>query len=99
VREQIEALTLEGPVLRVTARPPVAAELPLLAIATAIRVFERYPVLDRLILTVGSAEISLSREEVEGLLGPEGLGAAREWGQWSQVLAQAVQTYTGARPT
>jgi hypothetical protein len=97
VKEQIEAVTLEGRMLRVTAREPLPVEPRVIALATAIRVFDRYPILERLTLTTGSAEISLSREEIERLLGRDGFASLREWGRWRQILATAVQAYTGAK--
>jgi len=98
VREHLDAVALEGRMLHVTAREPLPAEPRVLAVATAIRVFERYPILDRLTLTVGSTEISLGREQVERLLGPEGFASLGEWGRWRQVLARAIQAYTGETP-
>ncbi len=100
MREQIGSVTLEGPTLRVVAPEPLAVEPKTLLVATAIRVFERYPVLDRLVLTIGgSTEIAISRDQVERLLEPDGFASLREWGRWRQVLARAVQAYAqgGAR--
>ena len=98
MREHLDAVALEGRMLHVTAREPLPAEPRVLAVATAIRVFERYPILDRLTLTVGNTEITLGREQVERLLGPEGFASLREWGRWPQVLARAIQAYTGETP-
>ena len=95
MREQIDSVTLQGPTLRVVAREPLAVEPKPLLVATAIRVFERYPILSRLVLTIGgSPEIAVSRDEVERLLEPDGFASLREWGRWRQVLARAVQAYT-----
>lgn len=98
MREQVEGLTLEGTTLRVAVREPLPVDLPTLAVATAIRVLDRYAVLDRVTVTAPATEVSLTRDEVERLLRPEGFAALREWGRWRQVLARAVQAYTGGRP-
>lgn len=98
MKEQIDAVALEGSTLRVTAQRPLPVEPDVLAVATAIRVFERYPILDRLALVVGGAEIALSREEVERWLGPAGFASLKEWGGWRRALARAIQAYEGERP-
>lgn len=98
MREQIDGLTLEGTTLRVAVREPLPLDLPTLAVATAIRILERFPVFDRVTVTTHTAEVSLTRDEVERLLRPEGFAALREWGRWRQVLARAVQGYTAGRP-
>ena len=100
MRERIDAVTLHGATLRVSARAPLPAELPVLALATAIRVFERYPVLERLTVTLGEAkddELSLTRAEVARWLGPQGFASLRAWGGWPHALARAVHAYTGER--
>ena len=89
----IEAVTVQGRDLWVTARQP-AVEPRALALAAAIRVFDRYPVFDRLILTVGEAETGVSREDVERLLGAEGFAAVRERGRWRQLLADLARART-----
>jgi hypothetical protein len=65
-------------------------------VASAIRVFERFPALDGLVLVAGGAEVSLVRADVERLLAPEGLLALQDRGRWPQVLARAVQRYSRA---
>jgi hypothetical protein len=94
VREYIDAVTLDGLTLRVAARGPASVEPRTLAVATAIRAFERYPILERVVLTMGTAEFGVSRDTVQRLLGPGGFGAIREWGRWRQVLARVVQAYS-----
>lgn len=91
MRERIEALALEGRTVRVTARDPLPVEPRVLALAAAIRVFERYPVLHRLTLTVGGTEATGSREEVERLLGPEGFSALKDRDRWQRLLAAGLQ--------
>lgn len=99
MREQIDAVTIEGPTLRVVTREPLPVEPGTLLVATAIRAFERYPVLNGLVLAIGGrAEISISREQVERLLGPAGFASLREWGRWRQILAHAVQAYAQEGP-
>jgi hypothetical protein len=97
MREQIDRLTLDGTAVRVQVRPPPPVDLPTLLIATAMRVFERHALFERVTLAAGDVEQSISRAEVERLLGPEGFGQLREWGRWRQVLARAVQAHTGGR--
>lgn len=91
MRERIEALALEGRTVRVTARDPLPVEPRVLALAAAMRVFERYPVLHRLTLTVAGAEVTASREEVERLLGPEGFSALKDRDRWRRLLAEGLQ--------
>jgi hypothetical protein len=95
MREQIERVTLDGTTVRVQARVPLPVDQPTLLVATAIRLFEHHALFDRVILVAGDAEQSISRAEVDRLLGPEGFGQLREWGRWRQALARAVQAYTG----
>jgi hypothetical protein len=98
MRDLIEAVALEGTTLRVRAREPLPVDLPALLVGTAMRVFERHPVLRRVALTTPSADLSVSREEIERNLPPEGFAALREWGRWRQALARAVQAYTAEHP-
>jgi hypothetical protein len=93
MREQIEAITIDGRALRVLVREPLRVEQHVLALATALRVFERYSVFDELTLVVGGREIRLSREEIERLLGPDGWRAVLERGRWQQTLARVVQSF------
>jgi len=69
MRQLIEAVTLEGQNVRVSARDPLPVDPKALAIAAAIRVFERYPALVRLTLSVGNDQLTVSREEVDRLPG------------------------------
>lgn len=95
MRDRIEAVALRGQELRVTARAPLPAAPKALAMAAAIRVFDRYPILARLTLTVDGSEVGVSREEVERLLAPVGFVPLRERGRWRQMLAELVRTYPG----
>ena len=92
----VEAVSLAGSTLRVTATEPLVAGRETLAVATAIRVFERFPALDGLVLVGGEAEVSVTRAEVERLLAPDGFTALRDHSRWPQVLARAVQRYAPA---
>jgi hypothetical protein len=96
VNAWIEGLSLAGRTLRVTARDPLPADAVTLAVATAIRVFERFGVLDALVLAGEHGELRLSRAEVERLLAPDGFPAREERTRWPQILARAVQRYTAA---
>jgi hypothetical protein len=93
VREQIEAVTIDGRALRVSVREPLRVEQHVLALATALRVFQRYPVFDELTLVVGRSETRLSRQEIERLLGPKGWRAVLERRRWPQTLARVVQSF------
>jgi hypothetical protein len=77
----------------VSAPEPLPAERETLAVASAIRVFEHFPALDRLVLTSGGSEVSLARVDVERLLAPDGFASLRDHGRWPQVLARAVGRY------
>ena len=92
----VDAVSLAGSTLRVTAPGPLPAERDTLAVATAIRVFERFQALDDLVLAGGDGEMTVTRGEVERLLAPEGFAALRERSRWPQVLARAVQRHAAA---
>jgi len=91
VSEPIETVALEGQTVRVAARLPLPVEPRILAMAAAIRLFERYPVFDRLTLTVGSTETRVSRETISRVLGPGGFRALKDPARYRQVLYDALQ--------
>jgi hypothetical protein len=93
VRELVESIAIEGPALTIALSPTVPVDVPTLAVATAIRALDRYPVLDRVTVLSGATEITLSRGEVEQLVQPDGVAAAREPDRWRQVLALAVERF------
>jgi hypothetical protein len=95
VKAWVEAVSLAGGTLRVTAAEPLPADRDTLAVASAIRVFERFPALDSLVLVTAGEEVPLARAHVEQLLAPDGFAALRERGRWTQVLARAVQRHAG----
>ena len=95
MRQLIEAVTLEGQRVRVSARDPLPVPRKSLAIAAAIRVFERYPALVHLTLSVANTEITVSREEVDRLLGPEGFARLKDRDSSREVLQQAIRDYAG----
>jgi hypothetical protein len=96
VREWIDTVTLAGSTLRVTVPEPMPADRDTLAVASAIRLFERFPALDVLVLAGGGGEVALSRADVERLMAPEGLESLRDRGRWPLVLARAIQRHLGA---
>src|SRR5207247_8796426 len=78
---------------------PVAART--LAAATAIRVFDRYTVIDRVIIVTGADKVSLSRGEVEHLLRSEslaGLDGRQRWRHAVARVAAGLPKPDGARP-
>jgi hypothetical protein len=91
VREQLQAISIEGQHVRVTARGSLSVEPRLLALAAALRVFERYAVLDRLTLTAGDVEVAVSRELVNRLLGPEGFAALKDRTRYRQILSHGTE--------
>src|SRR5262245_50077794 len=98
MRDRIEAVVLEGQHLRVTARE-VGVEPRMLALATAVRAFEQYPVLDRVTVTVDGTEVAIGREEVHRLLGAEGFGPLRDRERFRQFLLRAVTPDDGGDGT
>ena len=92
----IDSISLAGTTLRVTAPVPLPADRSTLAVASAIRVFERFPALDGLVLAGDDGEVLLTRTTIERLLAPEGFAALQERSRWPQVLARAVQRYGGS---
>lgn len=90
MREQIEAAALEGQTVRVKARETLRVEPKMLALAAALRVFERYAVLDRLTLTAGAVEVVVSREDVHRLLGPEGFAVLNDPARYRQIVSHGL---------
>src|SRR5437899_1174873 len=66
--------------------PALPVDARTLTAATASRVFDRYPVIDRVIMVTGANKISLSREQVERLLRSETL-AKPDGNQWRHAVA------------
>jgi|RhiMetdeSRZDD1v2_1073273.scaffolds.fasta_scaffold235059_3 hypothetical protein len=95
MKQLVEAVTLEGQTVRVNARAPLPVAAKALAIAAAIRVLDRYPALDRLALSVGGADITVTRQEVEQLLGPEGFSGLKDRDTAREVLERAIREYAG----
>jgi len=98
MRQLIEAVALAGQSVRVTARDPLPVDIRALAVAAAIRVFERYPALDGLTLTVGSQAVALSRQEVERLLGPDGFARLKDREAARELLERAIDDFTRDGP-
>jgi hypothetical protein len=88
-------VTLVGATVRVTVPSPVPADRDTLAVASALRLFERFSALDGLVLVADGDEVSLARADVERLLAPDGFPALQDRGRWPQVLARAVQRFSG----
>jgi hypothetical protein len=95
MKQLVEAVKLEGQIVRVSARAPLPVATKTLAIAAAIRVLERYPALDRLALSVGGEEITVTRQEVEQILGPEGFARLKDRDTAREVLERAIRDYAG----
>ena len=89
-RGLVESLALEGTTLTVTLAPTLPVEARTLAAATAIRVFDRYTVIDRVIIVTGADQVSLSRGEVEHLLRSESLAGLDGKQRWRQSVARVV---------
>jgi hypothetical protein len=95
MRQRIEAVALEGQDVRVTARDPLPVQPRALAVAAAIRVFDRFPALDRLTLAVGDARVTVSRQDVERLLGPDGFARLKDRAGAREVLERAIRDFAG----
>lgn len=95
MRQLIEAVALEGAEARVTVRDPLPVAPRALAAAAAIRVLDRYPALDGLTLAVGETRMTISRQDVERLLGPEGLARLKEPDGGRELLERAVREFAG----
>jgi hypothetical protein len=94
MRQLIEAVALEGQSVRVTARDPLPVDVRALAVAAAVRVLERYPALDHVTLAVGSQEITLSRQDVDRLLGPDGFARLKDREAAREVLERVIRDFT-----
>jgi hypothetical protein len=95
VSDQIEAVTLAGQTVLVAARVPLRVEARLLALGAAIRVFARYPVVERLIVNAGPAEAVVSRAEIAKVLGPAGFAGVEERARLRKILADALEATPG----
>lgn len=95
MRQLIEAVALEGQNARVTARDPLPVQPRALAVAAAIRVFDRYPALDGLTLVVGDTRVTLSRQDVERLLGPDGFARLKDRDGARELLERAIRDFAG----
>ena len=89
-RGLIESLALEGTALTLTLAPTLPVEASTLAAATAIRVFDRYTVIDRVIIVTGADKVSLSRGEVEHLLRSENLAGLDGKQRWRHAVARVA---------
>jgi hypothetical protein len=97
VRSWIGAVSLSGGTLRVSVPEPLPADGGTLAVAGAIRVFERFPALaDFVLVAGGGGETTVTRADVERLLAPEGWRALEDRGRWPEVLARAVERHASA---
>jgi hypothetical protein len=94
MKNLIESLALEGTALTVALAPALPVDARTLTAATAIRVFDRYPVIDRVIMVTGANKISLSREQVERLLRSETL-AKPDGSQWRHAVARIAALLGG----
>jgi hypothetical protein len=97
VSDQIETVVLAGRALGVGARRPLPVEPRTLAVAAALRLFERYPVFESLSLTVGDTETTVSRETLERVVGLGGFAALRDPARYRQALHDALEGAPGAR--
>ena len=95
MRHVIEAVALEGQNVHVTARDPLPVAARALAVAAAIRVFQRYPALDRLTLAPGEARVTVSRQDVERLLGPDGFARLKDRDGAREMLERAIRDFAG----
>jgi hypothetical protein len=86
VSEQIEAIGLEGQTVRVAVSPALPMGLRLLALAVALRVFRRYPVFDRVTLSTGREEASVSRDTIVRQLGSDGFAPLADTARYRQTL-------------
>lgn len=93
MRARVEAVTIEA--TRIAARVRVAggADAATLAVATALRLFARYPVVDRFTLTGHGADLEVSRAQAEAWLAPDGLAAVNEPAGWAEAVARAVTAF------
>jgi len=89
-RGLIESLALEGTALTLTLAPTLPVNARTVAAATAIRVFDRYPVIDRVIIVTGADKVSLSRGEVEHLLRSESLAGLDGKQRWRHAVARVA---------
>ena len=75
MKDRLQGVRLEGGCLRLAVSEAVDVELHVLAVATRLRVFERYPVPDEMALEARAALARVVQSEVEELLGRDGGGA------------------------
>lgn len=84
------SVALHGTTLRIRMAPALPADPSVLAVALALRLLARYPVVDRVVLGDHATEVGFTREQIERLLHPEGFAALDIPGGWSDTLARAM---------
>ncbi len=101
MRGLIESLALEGTALTVTLALTLPVDGRTLTAATAIRVFDRYPVIDCVTIVTGANVVSLSREQFEHLLpseNPATLDGQQRWRHAVARVAAGLPKPGGERP-
>jgi hypothetical protein len=91
VKRRAPSVALDGTTLRIRMEPALPSDPSVLAVAVALRLLARYPVVDRVVLGDHPTEVGFTREQIERLLQPEGFAALDISGGWSDILARTMR--------
>jgi hypothetical protein len=86
MKSPVESISLDGMEMRLVLRSPIPADGKALAAAAAVRILERYPVIQTVVSVWGHAQFEVTREEVERLLRPDGLAALADRARWQDLI-------------
>ena len=91
MKTRASSVALDGTTLRIGMAPALPSDPSVLAVAAALRLLARYPVIDRVLLGDHATEVGFTREQIERLLHPDGFAALDIPGAWSEILARAMR--------
>ena len=91
MKTRASSVALDGTTLRIRMAPALPSDPSVLAVAVALRLLARYPVVDRVVLGDHATEMAFTREQIERLLTPEGFPALDIPGGWSDILARTMR--------
>ena len=83
MKMRASSVAFDGTTLRISMAPALPSDPSVLAVAVALRLLARYPVVDRIVLGDHATEMGFTREQIERFRHPEGFVALDIPGGWS----------------
>lgn len=96
--ERVERVSLEGRTVRVAVRVPLPVGARLLAAAAALRVFERYPVFDRLVVEGAGVAVEVTRADAARVLAPDDVATLRDPARFRAAAYALAERASGEAP-